>query len=200
MLHVRVRGNKIPAKIFGKFSILCAILRQLYLSVTLLFEKELYDVIIMDLLSFSIPILRWKCLKLLFYCHFPDKLLAARHSFLRKVYRIPFDWIEGFTMSMADKVLVNSYFTASIVSKTFPNIKQPVVLYPSINVCEKEYTKEDLSMVVQSHRYLVLSINRFEKKKDIALAIKSFYHLKSEPFFDKCCLVIAGIYCIYIFL
>ncbi|KAG5438551.1 hypothetical protein PCANB_002655 [Pneumocystis canis] len=193
LVDVRIYGDKIPSKIFGKFSILCSIFRQFYLSISVLFEKRVYDVIIVDILSFSIPLLRWKCLKLLFYCHFPDKLLANHNTLLRKIYRLPFDWIEGLTLSMADKILVNSYFTASIVEKTFPHIKNLTVLYPSIDIYEENFL-DDSVLICNNYRHLFVSINRFERKKDISLAIKSYYHLKNEDCFNQCYLIIAGGY------
>ncbi|CCJ29173.1 unnamed protein product [Pneumocystis jirovecii] len=193
IVQVKVRGSGIPTKIFGKFSILCAIFRQLYLSVCMLLEKDIYDVIIMDLLPFSVPLLQKKCLKLLFYCHFPDKLLARRDSFLRKVYRLPFDWIEEWTLLMADRVLVNSCFTASIVRKVFPNIKDLTVLYPSINIYQEIVLDEPL-LIRRSYIHLILSINRFERKKDIALAIRSYSRFKGISCSSKCCLIIAGGY------
>ncbi|KAG4305353.1 hypothetical protein PORY_001523 [Pneumocystis oryctolagi] len=194
VLRVKIYGSKIPGKIFGKFSILCAIFRQLYLSLRLLLEKDAYDVIIVDLLSFSIPLLRTKCSKLLFYCHFPDKFLAKHDSFLRRVYRFPFDWIEEWTLLMADKILTNSHFTASIIRKAFPNIEDLTVLYPSINIHREEVHSNDQLLICKSYFHLILSINRFERKKDISLAIKSYFRLKEEKYFCQCCLVIAGGY------
>ncbi|EMR11172.1 hypothetical protein PNEG_00766 [Pneumocystis murina B123] len=194
LLSVKVYGDRIPSKIFGKFSILCAIFRQLYLSLVLFFKIESYDVIIMDVLSFGLLILRWKCLKILFYCHFPDKLLASRNNILRRIYRFPFDLIENLTLLMADKILVNSYFTASVVRKTFSNIKNLTILYPSINIYENDNSLEKSPLITQSHLYFILSINRFERKKNIDLAVKSYSHLKKDSNFNKCCLIIAGGY------
>lgn len=49
--------------------------------------------------------------QVLFYCHFPDLLLAQRQSALRRAYRAPIDALEQATTGRADKVLVNSKFT-----------------------------------------------------------------------------------------
>jgi len=35
-----------------------------------------------------------------FYCHFPDMLLAKHDSFLRVIYRSPLDWLEEVTTGM----------------------------------------------------------------------------------------------------
>jgi hypothetical protein len=65
-----------------------------------------------DQVSAVIPVLKWLTRsKVLFYCHFPDMLLAQRQSALRRAYRAPLDWVEQATTGRANKVLVNSKFT-----------------------------------------------------------------------------------------
>ena len=50
--------------------------------------------------------------RVLFYCHFPDQLLATERSgALKRFYRAPIDWMEEKTTGMAHRVLVNSRFT-----------------------------------------------------------------------------------------
>lgn len=128
-LTVRVGGNTIiPRTIMGRFYIVCAILRNLHLALTILMmsiksnresnrssppsnkdssksedeeEDGQFDVIIVDQLSVSIPLLRWTGAKIFFYCHFPDKLLTKRESFLKKFYRVPVDFIEELTTGKA---------------------------------------------------------------------------------------------------
>lgn len=71
----------------------------------------------------------------MFYCHFPDLLLVKKKSFIRNLYRLPINWIEGFTTGMADIIMVNSEFTQSTFKKTFPSIQKPLhVVYPSIDI------------------------------------------------------------------
>ena len=97
-----------PRTIAGRFYIICAILRNLHLALilTLLNRKldaqEKFDIIIVDQLSVSIPLLRWTGAKIFFYCHFPDKLLTKRESFLKKLYRLPVDFIEELTTGNTD--------------------------------------------------------------------------------------------------
>ena len=50
-------------------------------------------------------------LQVLFYCHYPDMLLATRTSHLHRLYRAPLDWLEEQSTGAADQVLVNSEFT-----------------------------------------------------------------------------------------
>ncbi len=50
-------------------------------------------------------------MQVLFYCHYPDLLLARRGSRLRAMYRTPLDWAEQSSTGAADVILVNSEFT-----------------------------------------------------------------------------------------
>ena len=49
--------------------------------------------------------------QVLFYCHYPDLLLARRGSRLHALYRGPLDWAEQASTGTADVVLVNSEYT-----------------------------------------------------------------------------------------
>ncbi|ORX57091.1 UDP-Glycosyltransferase/glycogen phosphorylase [Piromyces finnis] len=201
-LTVNVQGDFLPQSIFGYGHIICAILRGLYLSLYLLFNKRNeYDIIIADQLATYIPILKFTKSKILFYCHFPDMKLASRNSTIKKLYRIPFDLLEEYSTKMADKILVNSQFTRSIFKETFTKIDIiPEVLYPSINTkeYEKDIDESDKSLdLLKSDKITLLSINRFEKKKNLGLNIKTFKELKekcSEDEFKNIRLVIAGGY------
>jgi alpha-1,3/alpha-1,6-mannosyltransferase len=59
------------------------------------YNRDTYDVLFIDQLSACIPFLKWfSSSRVLFYCHFPDKLLAKRGSWLREMYRQVFDKLE----------------------------------------------------------------------------------------------------------
>jgi alpha-1,3/alpha-1,6-mannosyltransferase len=189
-LTIRVSGNSIvPRNILGRFSIFCAILRQLHLTLSLLVSGELanYDCLFIDQLSACIPLFRFFAphIRVLFYCHFPDYLLAPRTSLVKSLYRIPFDWIEAFTTGMADTIVVNSNFTKSVFATAFPKIElEPRVVYPCVDVTEKKSeTKKSIiqdeapTFLAEDGRKILLSINRFERKKNIGLAIKAFARL-----------------------
>jgi alpha-1,3/alpha-1,6-mannosyltransferase len=65
-------------------------------------------------------------------------LLSIRGSLLKSYYRKPFDFLEEVTTFMADKIIVNSNFTKSIVQKCFKKRKEKTyktleVLYPAIS-------------------------------------------------------------------
>lgn len=177
----------VPPNLFGRFSILCAILRQLHLALILAFSGELekYDCVFIDQLSACIPILRLAAphLSVLFYCHFPDYLLAPRKSLLKSLYRIPFDWVEAFTTGMAHTIVVNSKFTRSVFAEAFPRIKTvPKVVYPCVDISEKEDkgVVDGPGMVPDGGKQVILSINRFERKKNIGLAIRAYAALSSQ--------------------
>ncbi|KAJ3237291.1 Alpha-1,3-mannosyltransferase-like protein [Chytriomyces hyalinus] len=198
-LKVLVRGDFLPRNIAGKALILCAILRSIYLALTLMiFDSNKYDVLFVDQLSISIPILRFAGSKILFYCHFPDKLLAKRESWIKSLYRIPFDVLEEVTTRMADAIVVNSSFTRQVFKESFSSIKTtPKILYPAIRTeaYNNDFDAKDFRKHLKNKTILV-SINRFERKKNIALAIQAFSTLKetSGSKFDSLVLIVAGGY------
>jgi alpha-1,3/alpha-1,6-mannosyltransferase len=116
--------------------------------------------------------------RILFYCHFPDLLLAqGRATWWKSAYRLPFDFIEQWSMSFADSVVVNSGFTKSVVGKVFPDLmkkKDIQIVYPCVDVTEKKSENKDEIVAAWKDRKIILSINRFERKKDIGLAIKAY--------------------------
>lgn len=117
----------------------------------------------------------------LFYCHFPDLLLASHKNWSQKIYRLPLDWVEEKSTGKADAVVVNSNFTAGIFQDTFLSLKiRPLVLYPSLNFdtfdrpTDQMYGLENVILDYTPDSFVFLSINRYERKKKIELAIQSF--------------------------
>jgi alpha-1,3/alpha-1,6-mannosyltransferase len=169
-LNVQVLGNTVvPTHIFGRFSILCAILRQLHLSLTLLFSNPAlsHEILIVDQLSTSIPLLRLQY-PILFYCHFPDKLLAkGREHWLKRLYRVPFDWIEEVSTGLADAIVVNSLFTKSVFKDAFPHIEQvPDVIYPCVDIhgpIERNPEDNPLIEFLSFHPHSVILIEDLER-------------------------------------
>jgi alpha-1,3/alpha-1,6-mannosyltransferase len=74
--------------------------------------------------------------RILFYCHFPDQLLSTNRNVLKSLYRLPFDLIEEVTTLLADKIVVNSQFTAGMFVQTFRLAcgTRPDVLYPCVSI------------------------------------------------------------------
>ncbi|KAK4042739.1 glycosyltransferase [Parachaetomium inaequale] len=196
-LDVRVRGNTlVPPSLLGRFAILCAILRQLHLILHIaLFTSELRalapDAFFIDQLSAGLPLL--KALSptrapLFFYCHFPDLLLAqGRARLWKRLYRVPFDALEQWSMAFADAIAVNSEFTRGIVAQTWPALVARRdhllhVVHPCIDTSSpssssgKGEKNEAVSIEPLPWKQdgIILSINRFERKKNIALALRAF--------------------------
>ncbi|KAJ4379749.1 Alpha-1,3-mannosyltransferase-like protein [Didymella sp. IMI 355093] len=186
-LDVRVRGNTIvPQAFFGRFAILCAILRQVHLVLQIaLLSDELAELaptsFFVDQLSAGIPLLRLLLPRprVIFYCHFPDKLLAKKGSPLKSLYRIPFDWLESWSTGCSDTIVVNSKFTKSVFAEAFPGLqhRKPGVIYPCVDTSDGSHLDEVTAL--WKDKKVLLSINRFEKKKDVALAVKAFAGLSA---------------------
>jgi alpha-1,3/alpha-1,6-mannosyltransferase len=216
-LDVRVRGNTIfPAHVFGRLHILMASLRQLHLTASLLSELGSRDqpntsttkndpttdknhiqddIFIVDQLPACVPILKTfsqprksRTQRILFYCHFPDQLLARRNeggSLLRLakiLYRYPFDWFEGWALSASDRVVANSNFSRGVVRDVFgPDLLGDVeVVYPCVDTDAKITPEKTESGPLWGGKKILLSINRFERKKDMALAIRAYHGLGAE--------------------
>ncbi|KAF8898238.1 hypothetical protein CPB84DRAFT_1780681, partial [Gymnopilus junonius] len=187
-----------PRSLHGKLHILFAHLRQLHLTFHLLSHTSPdYDVYFVDQLSTCVPFLRTLGhTRVVFYCHFPDKLLAngafvegsgsmmRRGGLLKKLYRLPMDWLEEVTTRQADVILANSGFTARVFRAYFPSITQmPRVVYPGINISayEAPIDYSDSHIVeITSERPTLLSLNRFEGKKNAKLALEAFGLLKKR--------------------
>ena len=108
-------GDWLPRSILGKCFALCSYLRMIFLAIyILLFYRNYFHTIFCDQISICIPILKASCRKIIFYCHYPDKLLTDRKSFLKKLYRVQIDWLEEWSIGKADLVLVNSEFTKQV--------------------------------------------------------------------------------------
>ena len=179
-----MRGNYLfPPSILSRLTILCAILRQLHLLLHIYLTSELQSLnpssFVVDQLSAGLPLLQYLApgVPILFYCHYPDLLLArGRESPVKRAYRAPFDLLEGWSMGFAQGVAVNSEFTKGVVRRTWPRLEKHVelrVVYPcvAVDAPEDDNVKE---IAEWKGEKVVLSINRFERKKDIALAIRAF--------------------------
>ncbi|KAG8657906.1 alpha-1,3/1,6-mannosyltransferase ALG2 isoform X2 [Manihot esculenta] len=168
---VTVYGSFLPRHIFYRLHAVCAYLRCIFVALCVLFLWRSFDVILADQVSVVIPLLKVKkSTKVVFYCHFPDLLLAQHTTVLRRLYRKPIDFVEEITTGKADLILVNSKFTAYTFANTFKHLHsrgiRPAVLYPAVNV--------DQFDEFHSYKLNFLSINRFERKKNIELAISAF--------------------------
>lgn len=118
-------GDWLPRHLFGKFTAFFAILRMIYLAIiVVLFYNQTSELVFMDGVSAPIPLLRLFGLKVLFYCHFPDKvgadsctvfdsnilqlLCVDRSSLIKTMYRFYIDGLEEWTTGCSNLILVNS--------------------------------------------------------------------------------------------
>ena len=196
-------GNSlVPPTILGRFAILCAILRQFHLIFQIsLFTSELRTldpaIFFVDQLSAGGATPQnhlSKATSPYFYCHFPDKLLAQKGNILKSLYRIPFDSIESWSTGCSDGIVVNSNFTRGVFGDAFPLLqhRDPKVVYPCVDIESTSETIElDNSEGLWKDLRVLLSINRFERKKDIGLAIRAYAKL-SEKERQGTRLVLAG--------
>ena len=81
-------------------------------------------------------------------------------------------------MRGADTVVVNSGFTKGVVESIWNGlggVRGIGVVYPCVDIKQSGDVKEEANQgKVWGGKKIILSINRFERKKDIGLAIKAF--------------------------
>lgn len=188
-LKVITVGDWLPRSIFGRCMALCAYIRMIVTALYfVLFMGDFNpELIFCDQISACIPIFKLfaRKSKVLFYCHFPDQLLTQRKSLIKRIYRAPLDYVEELTTGMADCVLVNSHFTESVFRSTFKRLDSvPLkVLYPTVNFSSFDRPVEgDLSNFIKLKDVatVFLSINRFERKKNLNLALEAIAALQSK--------------------
>ena len=94
------------------------------------------------------------------------------------MYRLPFDWFEGWSTAASDKIVVNSRFTKGIASKIIPAKEPLTVIYPCVSA--PAITGLSDKPLWDGKFKILLSINRFERKKNVALAVKAFAGLAKD--------------------
>ena len=220
-LEVRVCGDFLPVHVGQRVRAPSAIARMIYLACAMGLRGGRFDVIFCDLVSHAIPLLRvFSRAPIVFYCHFPDRLLASGGGRLYRLYRRPIDWLEETGLRMADRVLVNSKFTAAQFHRTFTRLGSvtPEVLYPGVDsvryatpcgaspqTWEQSEGRQGPDPVRGSaartggscDRAIILSISRYERAKNVSLAIEAMAllrHRLSPAEFASVCLVVAGGY------
>ncbi|KAL9184389.1 hypothetical protein ACHAXT_002475 [Thalassiosira profunda] len=215
---VNIRGAWIPRKFYFGGTALCSALRMLYLTYRAAKENPHANVFVIDVLPTGVPYLAEFCnvnAGVLFYCHFPDKLLtrdtvngevgAVRSDGsnflqrLKQIYRLVLDGAEEWTMAYSDLIVVNSKFTRGEVEKVFPSLfrrgmdeyatisdttgersghgERVKVLYPAIESSLAKHKGGDINGMPQKDSQspgLIVSLNRFERKKNVALVLHAY--------------------------
>jgi alpha-1,3/alpha-1,6-mannosyltransferase len=179
-LDVRACRSMIPTHIAQRLRAVCALLRAPHLAGGLALDGS-YDVIFCDLIPHVIPLLRRSTrAKIVYYCHHldrdPERPPKESPNFFYSLYRQPIDRLEAAGIMRADRILVNSRFTAARFRRAYPGFESPPleVLYPGVDpVVFEPFGERDL----REHKIgcepglMLLSINRFVRYKNLGLAL-----------------------------
>ena len=182
-LDIRVAGKCIPLQVAGRLRIPCAIARMASAVLAMAKSGAPLDIVVCDLVPHIIPLIRLVSgAKIVFYCHFPDRLLTPKRSGLYSLYRYPIDWLEEAGLLMADRIVVNSSFTEGVFRATFPRLveKQVDVLYPGVDMSVDSRGSQEPAMlpVLQDSDIAILSLNRYDPGKNLDLAVEALAILK----------------------
>lgn len=184
-LEVIAAGDWLPRSVFGRCQAVFASVRMIYICLYLMLFLSC-DVVFVDQVSTPLLLLHILNFPTLFYCHFPDLLLSSGRTGFKGLYRWPLDRLEEFTTGLADVLFVNSGFTKQVFQSTFKRLKSrdPTILYPSLSTTAFDRPKNELkpppSLKNWPPRSFFLSINRYERKKNLGLAIESYAKLPAE--------------------
>jgi alpha-1,3/alpha-1,6-mannosyltransferase len=127
---------------------------------------------------------------IIFYCHFPDFLLAPHGSVLRHVYRCPFDVLERSEIRKVTVILVNSEFIRATTAAL--DIQNVEVLYLCVRFPAAIESSGRNSERRRPTTPSFVSLNRYERKKDHRLEIDELSIVVSS--FPDAMLTIAGGY------
>ena len=195
-IDVRVHGEFIPLHLRQRLRAPCAIARMHYLAGRLAMGRDRFDIVFCDLVPHAIAALRLLTgAKIIFYCHFPDQLMTPQRGGWYRWYRAPIDRLEEVTTGLAHRILVNSEYTAAAFRRTFPRLRETAleVLYPGVDV--DGYNQAANSTGSGSEKITILSIGRYERAKNVQLAIEAIAALRApmpREVFDRIQLVVAG--------
>lgn len=177
----RVRARPLfipfPRAILGRLQALCAAIRCVLVALWVcLFARP--EAAVVDIVTPPLAVFAAFGVPTLFYCHFPDKLLArtlVRESgAVRALYRRVIDGAEEVCLRTAGAVAVNSRYTAAAFRAAFVRARTPAVVHPCVDAPS---STEGAAQRADSPPTL-LSLNRFERKKNIALAIDALALLR----------------------
>jgi alpha-1,3/alpha-1,6-mannosyltransferase len=195
-LDVRVHGRALPRQVGGRLRAPCAIARMAWLASVLGRLEERPDVVVCDLVAHVVPLLnRTAKAPVVVYCHHPDRLLARRAEGPARWYRGVIERLEVIGTAAADRVLVNSEFTARRLREAFPRLAvSPTVVYPGVEPFDDS---PDLPEEPPPGPVVVLAVGRFAPEKRMQLAVDALGTLRARlpsPAFARVRLVLAGGY------
>jgi alpha-1,3/alpha-1,6-mannosyltransferase len=189
-------GAFLPSEVLGRLRAPMAIARTALAGWHMTRHSSPPDVIFSDVVPHVIPFVkRLSSAPVLYFCHFPDLLLTrdgSRQSASYRTYRRPLDMVEEQGVAAADLVVTNSHFTAGIVRETFPSVDKSRmrVLYPGVATNALEEWPDGGELCI-------LSVSRFDPRKNLALAVEALGALRTRvaaDVFSRVRLVLAGYY------
>jgi alpha-1,3/alpha-1,6-mannosyltransferase len=192
-LDVRVLGDVLPTRLYSRVPAIVTLARMGALGLGARRWRGSFDVVFCDLVAHVTPLLRASLgARVVYYCHFPDRLLAPRRGGWYRLYRWLINSLEAAGIRGADLVLVNSRFTAAAFREVFPG-REPTIVYPGVD-CPSYATAPPLS---EHGPITLLSVNRFQRSKGLPLAVSTLAGLRGvlpASIFTNVRLVIAGGY------
>ncbi|AYU82574.1 glycosyltransferase-like protein [Leishmania donovani] len=206
-VRIVVRGSALPASIFGRARVLCATIRMGFAAFATCWSFPNTDCFVVDQVAAAMPVLHFFAGRtpILFYSHFPDQLCDPNRNPDRtfksagsglapwhETYRGFFDQVEASSMKFATNIVCNSKFSRQVCIDTFPTLADKIhevtdIFYPPVEMKVREVTEDTLSQSAAlrelkqavSGAVTFVSINRYERKKNIELAIEAFALLLS---------------------
>ena len=197
-LDVRAAGAFLPRAVGNRLRAPAAIARAAYAACAMALRGRDWDVVVCDVVAHVVPLVRRLTgAPVVYYCHFPDLLLTPRRRALYGLYRWPLDRLEERGLRAADRVIVNSRFTASVVRRTFPRLagRHLDVIPPGVDLeAEAAGGADDGAAAGEP---TILSVSRFDAGKDLGLAIDALARVRAllpAADFAAVRLVLAGHY------
>lgn len=192
-LDVRVHAGWLPREIAGRLRLPCAVARAVAAGRGARRAGPL-DAVVCDTVAQAVPLLRRAiAAPVVFYGHYPDALLTPPRRGWYAWYRAPLDRWEERGLAAADRLLVNSAFTAAAFQRCFPTLRlPPAVLHPPV-----ELPPAAAAVTPPSACRDLVVISRLVADKNLALAVDALAALRpriAPAAFAGLRLVIAGGY------
>src|SRR5262249_12863543 len=146
-----------------------------------------------DLVAHVLPLLRRRRrTSIVYYCHFPDRLLAPRGGRLYARYRLPIERLEEHGLAAADRVLVNSRYTAARLYEAFRRLSGLALDVLNRGADLGAPPARDVPPAP-----VILAVGRFDPAKTLTPAGETLAELRARTpaaAFEPLRLVIAGSY------
>ncbi len=175
-VDVRVRVSRLPAAIARRVRVPCAVVRMAGLAAAA--RRELApDLVLCDLVPQAIAAVRRLArAPVLFYCHYPDALLAPPGGVAYRLYRWGLDALERQGMGCADGLATNSQFTRRAMGLQMPRLAADAVpvVYPGVDLMRFGQLPPVPEAWSDGDEVVVASVGRFHPDKDHPLAVSAF--------------------------